>query len=76
MEITLRQLTMHLWCVVPIVVIEHDRFEQEDSLDTMRHKAVMTGDSLQLLSVSYSALNERNVDSYGIIENTLVIVIR
>lgn len=70
---TVRELTSRVWYAQKIVIIKWKNFDTCKDIDEIRKVALMTGENHQLRSVNYDKINEMLVDSYGAIDNTLII---
>lgn len=73
---TVREFTDHLWYTQKIIIIKWKEFDWNDSIDVMESKALMVGENHQLLSIVYDAVNDMSIDSYGVIDNTLIIEVK
>ena len=70
---TVKELTSRVWYAQKIVIIKWKNFDTCKDIDEIRKVALMTGENYQLRSVNYDKINEMLVDSYGAIDNTLII---
>lgn len=71
---TVRQFTDRLWYVTDICIIRKDHEPiTYPTLTKFRKIALWTGNVSSLRSITAKEVNDRYVDSYGIIDNTLII---
>lgn len=70
---TVRELTSRVWYSQKIMVIRWQEFNKCKDIDEIRKAALMVGENYQLISVNYEKVNNMLVDSYGVMDNTLII---
>lgn len=70
---TIREFTSHVWYSQKIMVIKWQDFDKCKDIDDIRKAALMVGENWQLLSVNHKNVNNMLVDSYGVIDDTLII---
>lgn len=70
---TVREFTSHVWYSQKIIVIKWKEFDRCKDIDEIRKAALMVGENYQLRSVNYENINNMLVDSYGVIDDTLII---
>ncbi len=70
---TVREFTSHVWYSQKIMVIKWKEFDKCKDIDEIRKAALMVGENCQLRSVKYEKVNNMLVDSYGVMDNTLII---
>lgn len=71
---TVREFTNHLWYAQPIAIIKWKDFDSSNNdMQTINSKALMTGLNYDLRSDTYKETNNMLVDSYGVIDNVLII---
>ena len=75
---TVREFTDHIWYVQPILVItwqDFDARERED-IEELKKKALLYGDNCMVLSSETAkSIMDKKVDSYGVIDNVLIILV-
>ena len=70
---TVREFTSKMWYSQKIVVIKWKEFDKCNDIDDIRKAALMVGENYQLRSINYDKVNDMLVDSYGVMDNTLII---
>ena len=70
---TVREFTSHVWYAQKIMVIKWKDFDRCNDIDDIRKTALMVGENHQLRSVNYDNVNKMLVDSYGVMDDTLII---
>lgn len=71
---TVREFANRVWYSQKIIVIKWQKFNDECiDINEIRKSALMVGESYQLRSVNYENVNNMLVDSYGVIDNVLII---
>lgn len=70
---TVREFTSRIWYAQKIMIIKWKEFDKCKDIDEIRKAAVMTGENCDLRSVTYDKVNNMLVDSYGVIDNVLII---
>lgn len=70
---TIREFTSRMWYAQKIAVIKWKDFDKCNDIDDIRKAALMVGENYQLSSVNYDKVNRMMVDSYGVIDDTLII---
>ena len=70
---TVREFTSHAWYSQKIIVIKWKDFDKCKDIDDIRKVALMVGENWQLISVNYENVNNMLVDSYGVMDNALII---
>jgi len=70
---TIREFTSRLWYSQKIIVIKWKDFDKCKDIDDIRKVALMVGENYQLRSVNYENVNNMSVDSYGVMDDTLII---
>lgn len=73
MGMTVRDFTSRLWYSQKIIVIKWKEFDKCNDIDEIRKAALMVGENWQLRSVNYENVNNMLVDSYGVMDNTMII---
>ncbi len=70
---TVREFTSNAWYSQKIIVIKWKEFDKCKDIDDIRKVALMVGENWQLRSVNYENVNNMLVDSYGVMDNALII---
>lgn len=70
---TVREFTSQLWYSQKIMVIKWKDFDKCKDIDDIRKVALMVGENYQLKSVNYEKVNNMLVDSYGVMDDALII---
>ena len=70
---TVREFTGHLWYAQKIIIVKWKDFDKCKDIDDIQKAALMVGENYQLRSVKYEKVNNVLVDSYGVMDNTLII---
>lgn len=70
---TVREFTSRVWYSQKIVIIKWREFDKCNDIDDIRKAALMIGENYQLRSINYDKVNGMLVDSYGVIDDTLII---
>ena len=70
---TVREFTSKMWYSQKIAVIKWKEFDKCNDIDDIRKAALMVGENYQLGSINYDNVNGMLVDSYGVMDNTLII---
>ena len=70
---TVREFTSNAWYSQKIMVIKWQDFDKCKDIDDIRKAALMVGENWRLRSVNYENINNMLVDSYGVIDGTLII---
>lgn len=70
---TVREFTSRVWYSQKIMIIKWQVFDIYKDIDDIQKLALMVGENWQLRSVNYEKVNNMLVDSYGAIDNTLII---
>ena len=70
---TVREFTSRMWYSQKIIVIKWKEFDRCKDIDEIRKAALMVGENYQLRSVNYENINNMLVDSYGAIDDTIII---
>lgn len=71
--LTVREFTSRLWYSQPIIVLKWQQFDRWYNIDEIRKAALMVGENYQLRSINYEDVCNMAVDSYGVMDNTLII---
>lgn len=70
---TVREFTSRVWYSQKIMIIKWKDFDKCNNIDDIRKVALMVGENYQLRSENYEKVNNMLVDSYGVMDNTLII---
>ena len=70
---TVREFANRVWYSQKIIVIEWRKFDECIDINKICKSALMVGESYQLRSTNYENVNNMLVDSYGVIDNALII---
>ena len=70
---TVREFTSKMWYEQKIAVIKWKEFDKCNNIDDIRKAALMVGKNYQLRSINYDNVNGMLVDSYGVMDDTLII---
>ena len=70
---TVRELTSRVWYAQKVVIIAWQQFEKCKDLDEILRKAVLKCENWQLLSETNKEVGSKIVDSYGVMDNYLII---
>lgn len=73
---TVREFTSRVWYIQQIIVIkwqEFDKVKDKANIEEIKEKAFMYGANHELSSVTYEKVNNMLVDSYGVIDDYLII---
>ena len=70
---TVREFTGKMWYSQQIAIIKWKDFDKCNGLDEIRKSSLMYGEAYELRSEVYKSLNNYLVDSYGTIDNVLII---
>lgn len=70
---TVREFTSRIWYSQKIMIIKWQDFDKCKNIDDIRKAALMVGENYQLRSVNYEKANNMLVDSYGVMDDTLII---
>ena len=70
---TVREFTSKMWYLQKIVVIKWKEFDKCNDINDIRKAALMVGKNYQLRSINYDKVNGMLVDSYGVMDDTLII---
>lgn len=70
---TVREFTSRMWYSQKIIVIKWKEFDRCKDIDEIRKAALMVGENYQLRSVNYENINNMLVDSYGVMDDMLII---
>ena len=70
---TVKEFTSRLWYSQKIMVIKWKDFDKCKDIDDIRKVSLMVGENYQLMSVNYEKVNNMLVDSYGVMDDTLII---
>ena len=73
MGMTVRDFTSRLWYSQKIIVIKWKEFDKCNDIDDIKRRSLMVGENWQLRSVNYENVNNMLVDSYGVMDNTMII---
>lgn len=75
-NMTVRDFTSRVWYSQKITIIKWKEFDKCKNIDEIRKVALMVGENYQLRSVNYEKINNMLVDSYGVMDDTLIIEVR
>ena len=70
---TVREFTSLVWYIQKIIIVKWKDFDKCKDIDDIRKVALMVGENYQLGSVNYEKVNNMLVDSYGVMDDTLII---
>lgn len=72
---TVREFANRVWYSQKIIVIKWQKFDDDKCKDINEicKSALMVGENYQLRSANYENVNNMLVDSYGVIDNALII---
>lgn len=72
---TVREFTSRMWYVQPMVVIPWNKLHNETDINKIKERAIYVGTPHELMSVNNEVVNNRYVDGYGVIDNTMIITV-
>ena len=70
---TVMEFTSKMWYLQKIIVIKWKEFDKCNDINDIRKAALMVGKNYQLRSINYDKVNGMLVDSYGVMDDTLII---
>ena len=70
---TVMEFTSKMWYLQKIIVIKWKEFDKCNDINDIRKAALMVGKNYQLRSINYYKVNGMLVDSYGVMDDTLII---
>lgn len=70
---TVMGFTSKMWYLQKIIVIKWKEFDKCNDINDIRKAALMVGKNYQLRSINYDKVNGMLVDSYGVMDDTLII---
>lgn len=72
---TVREFTDRMWYAQKMLIIKWRDFEiiSCDIMKAAKEKAIYIGTPHELRSEVYADVNKRIIDSYGVVDNTLII---
>jgi len=70
---TVKEFTSRLWYAQNIVIITWQQFDKCNDLDEILGKALLKCENWQLRSDVYKKINNKLVDSYGVMDEYLII---
>lgn len=73
---TVREFTNKAWYACKIVIIKSEEYDKCNDIDEVKKKSLMYGDNSQLRSINYENVNMMIVESFGVIDNVLVIEVQ
>ena len=73
--ITVREFTSRMWYAQPMVIIPWKRLHNEIDIKKIKENAIYIGTPHELRSDNYANINNRTVDSYGVIDNNIIITV-
>lgn len=72
---TVKEFTSKMWYTQPMVVIPWNKLHNEIDINKIKAKAIYVGTPHELRSDNYTDVNNRYVDGYGVIDNTMIITV-
>lgn len=72
-DMTVREFTRRVWYSQKIMIIKWQDFDKCKDIDDIQKAALMVGENWQLRSVNYEKVNNMLLDSYGVMDDTLII---
>ena len=70
---TVMEFKSKMWYLQKIIVIKWKEFDKCNDINDIRKAALMVGKNYQLRSINYDKVNGMLVDSYGVMDDTLII---
>ena len=72
---TVREFTGRMWYSQPMIIIPWNRLHNETNLEKIKERAIYIGTPHELRSVTNANINNMAMDSYGAIDNTIIITV-
>lgn len=70
---TVREFTSKMWYAQQIVIITWQQFDRCKDIDEVLGKALLRCENWQLRSEVYREINNKMVDSYGVMDGYLIV---
>lgn len=72
---TIREFTSHMWYAQQMIIIPWQKLHNEIDIEKIKANAIYIGTPHELRSVIYDNINNKILDSYGVIDNTMIITV-
>ena len=75
MNITVREFTDHMWYTQPMVIVPQSKLHDEIDIEKIKANAIYVGTPHELNSDIHKNIYNMSLDSYGIIDDYLIILV-